>query len=111
MENLKRLKIKLYIKKKDKEETILSKKSVNNIIKEINNEEKIKTYIKYKSDKYINPKECGHNQCLLTINKCCLCSDLRPYTNRYTQYKDGIGLINNATRERYYCDNCKPPPY
>eukprot|EP00026_Physarum_polycephalum_P010865 Phypoly_transcript_11050.p1 GENE.Phypoly_transcript_11050~~Phypoly_transcript_11050.p1 ORF type:complete len:273 (+),score=40.86 Phypoly_transcript_11050:73-891(+) len=54
-------------------------------------------------------KVCGHNTCLLTINKCCSCSDKRPKNGGYTKYVDGQGFVA-ATRSEHYCPQCRDNP-
>jgi hypothetical protein len=58
------------------------------------------------------PKSCTHDHCSLTISTCCLCTDKRPPGYRddgggFQRYVDGVGYLNDASREEYYCPECK----
>jgi hypothetical protein len=58
------------------------------------------------------PKSCTHDHCSLTISTCCLCTDKRPPGYRddgggFQRYVDGIGYLNDASRQEYYCPECK----
>ncbi|CAF3390634.1 unnamed protein product [Rotaria socialis] len=54
-------------------------------------------------------KKCGHKCNLWATKNCCHCSDLRSYhfNGFYEKYVDGIGFVNEATRNEYYCPTCK----
>jgi len=52
------------------------------------------------------PKACGHDQCILTLNCCCHCSDKRPIDIETQTYIDGKGMIP-ASRSSTYCTYCR----
>ncbi|KZT50675.1 hypothetical protein CALCODRAFT_558984 [Calocera cornea HHB12733] len=51
------------------------------------------------------PKTCGHNLCILTIDLCCHCSDLRPDAKNMI-HVDGKGMIGGS-RSSTYCTSCR----
>ncbi|CAF4172072.1 unnamed protein product, partial [Rotaria sordida] len=50
-------------------------------------------------------KICGHYCNLWATRQCCKCSDRRPYQFHgfYEKYVDGIGFVQEALRNEYYC--------
>ncbi|CAF4104864.1 unnamed protein product, partial [Adineta steineri] len=54
-------------------------------------------------------KICGHGCNLWKTRQCCHCSDKRAHKGNglYEKYVDGIGFVNGASRNEYYCPTCK----
>jgi hypothetical protein len=53
------------------------------------------------------PESCGHSHCSLTTSLCCVCSDRRVGNGGFQRYVDGVGYVNDASREEFYCPGCK----
>jgi len=56
----------------------------------------------------IEVKKCGHKCYPTKLDKCCSCSDLRPITESYPSYVDGIGQTTTPHRNEHYCPVCNP---
>lgn len=58
-------------------------------------------------------KQCNHSCYPSTTRLCCKCSDLREYLkeNTYPIYRDGVGWVDEGTRDHGYCPICNPKNY
>ena len=58
-------------------------------------------------------KWCGHDCYPSSTKYCCSCSDQRPMRtgNTYPNYIDGVGWVDNASRDDGYCPICNPKNY
>ena len=68
-----------------------------------------KVLLKSEYSMIIKPLQCceSYNTCSLWSLKCCSCADKRPFSEVYTYYSDGEGIVETKDRSLHYCHKCR----
>ena len=68
-----------------------------------------KVYFRLEYSMILESLQCceRQNTCSLWNLKCCACADKRPFSEVYTYYSDGEGIVETKDRSLHYCHKCR----